>query len=142
MARKLHCAALETPSARRKIVISLKPLYTTVAAGVSLGYRRRKRGGGVWVLRCANGKGGSWTETFATADDIEAADGEHVLNFWQAAERGKRIARGTDGTDIGRPWTWAEAIDAYERDLATRGGSPRNAAMLRTTLPANLLSKP
>jgi len=48
---------------------------------ISLGYRRNL-GPGSWLVRCADGKGGAWTQGFSTADDFEDSDNEHVLDFW------------------------------------------------------------
>ena len=42
----------------------------------------RDVGPGSWVVRCADGKGGAWTQGFSTADDFEDSDNEHVLDFW------------------------------------------------------------
>ena len=105
-----------------------------------LGYRRTK-GAGTWVLECANGKGGEWQRAVGVADDYEDADGEHVLTFWQAAEKARSMVR---GTSTSAPLTWARAIDDYETDLKTRGGAISNAAHVRYHLkdvPA-LLDKP
>jgi len=84
MARRPRASRLETRTARLKLPIALKPHdFTSIAPGISLGYRRCK-GAGRWVVRVANGKGGMWTKTIAIADDHEDADGEHVLTFWAA----------------------------------------------------------
>ena len=83
------------------------------------------------MLRAADGKGGSWTKKVALADDYEAADGEHVLDFWQAQDKARKLARGSDA-DSGRPATVADAVDSYERDLVARGGSTANAGRIRS----------
>jgi hypothetical protein len=118
--------------------------FTNIATGQRLGYRRMKdpKAAGRWVLEVANGKGGEWQKVVGTADDFEAADGVHVLDFWQAAETARNLARGETG---GQPATWAQALDAYEKDLTARDGSPYNARQVKNHLDAlapALLKKP
>jgi integrase len=141
MARRPRSAQLETRAARLRLPVQRKPhAFTTIASGIALAYRRNQ-GAGTWVVRCADGKGGAWTKGFAIADDHEDADGEHVLDFWQAQDKARALARGNEA-DSGRPGTVAEAIDDYERDLVVRGGNPVNAQRLRRLLPPAILSKP
>jgi integrase len=98
-----------------------------ISPGIQLGYRRNK-GVGTWSAVCADGIGGQWIKRIALADDREDADGEIVMDFWQAGEAAKKLARAADGAtaaDGDRPLTVREAIEAYQRDLVARG---RNAA--------------
>src|SRR5215831_5874313 len=106
MPRRIRSAQFETRTARLKLPIAKRPHdFTEVSPGISLGYRRCKSAGR-WVARVADGHGGGWEKTFALADDHEDADGEHVLDFWQAAEAARRLARSrTEGTDSSRPGT-------------------------------------
>jgi integrase len=141
MARRPRASRLETRTARLKLPPRRKPHdYTTLAPGIALGYRRNQRAG-VWVVRVADGHGGAWTKNVALADDYEDADGEHVLTFWQAQDRARKLARGTDA-DSGRPATVAEALDDYERDLKARDGALFNARYVRRLLPPTLRAKP
>ena len=141
MARRPRASRLETRTNRLKLAVRLKPYeFTTIAPGIALGYRRNKAAG-TWVVRVANGKGGNWTKRVALADDFEDADGEHVLTFWQAQDKARRLARG-DKDGAGRPQTVAEAVDAYERDLIARGGSVANAGRIRKHLTSTLAAKP
>jgi len=125
MARKIRSAQLETRSARLRLPIAKKPVFIVIAKGIALGYRRNQ-GAGAWVARCSDGHGGSWTKAFAVADDHEDADGSHVLTFWEAQERARKLARGQDA-DTGRPVTVDEALTDYQHDLETRGANPANA---------------
>ena len=95
------------------------------------------------MVRAADGQGGNWTKAIGTADDFAEADGETVLDFWQAQDRARVISRGgRDGDgDEGRPATIAEALDRYEADLKTRGGDTGNVARVRAHLPAVLAGK-
>jgi hypothetical protein len=107
-----------------------------------LGYRRNKTAGS-WVVRAADGKGGNWTQAFAVADDFEDANGTEVLNFWQAQDRARVLARGGRDADedSGKPVTVAQVLDRYETDLRARGGDVYNAQRVRVHLPDVLASK-
>jgi integrase len=141
VARRPRSSQLETRTARLKLPIRGKPHdFTTIAPGVSLGYRRNRHGNGTWVVRTANGKGGNWTKRVADADDYEDSNGSDILNWWNAIEAARRVARGS--ADAGKPATWAQALDDYEADLRARNGDPINASRVRKHLPASLAAKP
>jgi hypothetical protein len=141
MARRPRASRLETRTARLKLKVRQKPYdFTTISPGIALGYRRN-RAAGTWVLRAADGHGGNWTKRVALADDFEEADGANVLTWWQAIEAARKLARGTD-TDINRPASLADAIDAYERDLIARGSNVANAQRIRKHITPTLASKP
>jgi integrase len=142
MARSTRSGKLETRTARLKSAVRKKPYFVTVAPGVGLGYRRNKTAGS-WVVRAADGKGGNWTQAFAVADDFEDANGTDVLNFWQAQDRARVLARGGRDADedSGKPVTVAQMIDRYETDLRARGGDVYNAQRVRVHLPDVLASK-
>ena len=93
MAPRLRSPTLETRTARLKLKVRRKPYFISVAPGISLGYRRNL-GPGSWLVRCADGKGGAWTQGFAIADDFEDADGNSVLEFWTAQTRAREQVRG------------------------------------------------
>ena len=66
-----------------------------------------------------------------------------MLDFWQAQETARALGRG-ERTGEGRsakPATVAEALDAYDADLRTRGADIGNVARVRMHLPAGLLDK-
>jgi integrase len=142
MARKIHSADIETRTARLKLPIAKKPIFVRASPGVGLGYRRN-RAGGTWVVRAADGRGGNWTRAFAIADDFEDANGSSVLDYWQAQDRARAIARSAASDELhgAEPATVAEAIDAYEADIKTRGGDLGNVARLRAHLPTKLGAK-
>src|SRR5215831_9165451 len=140
MARRPRAARLETRTARLKLVVRKKPYYfTSISAGIQLGYRRCK-GAGRWVVKVADGHGSYWTKRVAYADDHEDADGEHILSWWQAQDKARALARGKDAG--GRPATVAEALADYEADLIARSASPANACRVRYHLPPALAAKP
>jgi site-specific recombinase XerD len=140
MARRPRAARLETRTARLKLKFRKKPYdFTSISAGIQLGYRRCKDAGR-WVVKVADGHGSYWTKRVAYADDHENADGEHILTWWQAQDKARALARGKDAG--GRPATVAEALADYEADLIARSGSPANARRVRTLLPSTMLAKP
>ena len=131
MARKVRSWNLETRTSRLKLAPQRKPVFAKIAPGISLGYRRNA-GAGTWSVRAADGAGGSYLKRLAIADDHENANGETVLDFWQAQDRARALARG-DETKGDRPVTVAEAIDAFQTDLTARGASVKNASQVRST---------
>ncbi len=76
-----------------------------------------------WSVRCADGAGSSWIKAFGLADDHEEANGETVLDFWQAQIFARTVARGGDNS--GAPMTVAQAIDHYEVRPPGPRGRPR-----------------
>jgi integrase len=142
MARSARARKLETRTARLKLPVVKKPVFAKIGPRVGLGYRRNKTAG-TWVLRVADGKGGNWTKAIGSADDFEDADGNDTLDFWQAQDRARVIARvGRDGDgDDGKPVTVSRALDRYEADLKTRGGDVANVARVRLHLKEPLAGK-
>jgi integrase len=139
MAPKLRAPKIETRTTRLALPRRRAPYgLVNIGRGIRLGYRRCKHAG-TWVLEAADGRGNEWQSRVGTADDLEDADGEFVLSFWQAADKARAMARGTE--DNGRPVTVAEALDAYALDLKVRGGLPANAERVRYHLPPALAAK-
>ena len=121
MARSIRSSTLETRASRLRLPVARKPIYVKVASGVGLGYRRN-RTAGTWVARVADGKGANWTKAIANADDFEEANGELILDFWQAQEKARTLGHVAGGEDeFVKPATVAEAVESYEGDLRTRG---------------------
>lgn len=142
MARHNRASNLESRSVRLKLPVAKKPVFTRIADGVGLGYRRNQTAG-LWVVRVADGKGKNWTKGIAAADDFEDANGGSVLDFWQAQDRARVIARvgkDRDGDD-GKLVTVKQALDRYETDLKARGGDLANVARVRLHLSDTLATK-
>src|SRR5262245_48322195 len=129
---------LESATRRRKLPIRKKPFYQRIATGCQLGYRRNSNGVGSWSVRVHRG-GIAWLKKIGDADDLEAADGEHVLSFWQAVSKARELARpdhGMHGADSSAAQlTVRDAIDLYSSDLQARGGEEYNAQWLRVRVP-------
>jgi integrase len=134
---------LESATSRRKLPIRKKPYQVRLAPGIALAYRRNA-GPGTWSVRCSDGCGSEWLKKIGLADDLEPAAPPHVLSYWQAQEAARKLARRLPGevVDESRPLTMAEALNAYEKDLKTRGASKYNANRVRRHLTSVLLSKP
>ncbi len=139
MARAIRSSTLETRSARLRLPVSVKPTFVRVAKGLGLGYRRNKSGG-VWVMRVADGKRSSWVRTIGAADDFAEADGDDVLNFWEAQDKVRSLAR-ADRVGTAEPITVAHALDAYEADLKTRGADVANVQRIRAHMTNGLADK-
>jgi integrase len=135
MARSVRKAGLETRTARLKLPVSRKPVFIRIAPGLSLGYRRNQIAG-TWVLRVADGKGGAATRAIGTADDFAEADGT-VLDFWQAQEKAKSVAGGSEGSDIAKPLTVKRAAEVYLAVLEAK--NPRTARDTRGRLKLHFL---
>ena len=127
---------LDSKTARLKLKPRKKPYTNRIAAGIRLAYRRNE-GPGTWSVL---GGGGTWLRQFAIADDLEPADGHTILDYWQAIERARDLARAKDA-DSGKPITVAEALAAYAVDLVARGSRAYNAERARIHLPKALAGK-
>lgn len=132
MARSIRATKLENRTNRLKLPVAKKPVFQRIDDGISLGYRRNETAG-TWVLRVADGKGGSSTKAIGTADDYEDADGVRVFTFWQAQDRAKELARPVH-TDApaGMPITVKVAVEDYLAWLAVKNA--RTAADTRRRL--------
>jgi hypothetical protein len=64
----------------------------------------RAKAAGTWVVRVADGRGGFWTKAIGFADDHDEADGHRFLDFWQAQERAKTVARRESGAPGAERW--------------------------------------
>ena len=144
MARKVRNSLLESRSARLKLAVRRKPYSgSSLGRGMALLYRRNKTNGS-WVAKVSDGHGTYWTKAFAEADDFDASDGKTILDFYQAQDVAKSLARRQpdDVGDDSRPATVGEALDGYEADLTARNASIYNAKHPRSHLTSVLLSKP
>ena len=139
---KPRAGKLETATARRRLEVRKKPFWMTISPGIGLGYRRNA-GPGTWSVRSTNSDGADWIKRIGLADDLEPADGKHVLIYWQAIDVARALARRQPGADdVSRPVTVSEALDRYQRDLESRGADVQNANRVRRHLPPTLATKP
>jgi integrase len=116
MAKSIRSNPLETRTNRLKLPVAWKPTFVKIGAGLSLGYRRNQTAG-TWVLRIADGKGGSSTRAIGHADDFSDADGQNFLTFFQAQNTARRLAEQPIAV---KPLTVGEATANYLVVLETR----------------------
>jgi integrase len=134
MPRRTRSVPLENRTNRLRLSPRKKPYSLLLAPNIHLCYRRNK-GPGTWSVDYPGG-----LKRFALADDHEDANGETVLNFWQAQNKARELARVGEGSTE-RLADVAGAIDNYETDLAARGGRKYNATQLRLHVPEMLMNK-
>jgi integrase len=135
MARRTRSANLENRSSRLRLQPRKKPYNAQIAPRIALTYRRNK-GPGVWSVKAPFG-----LKKFALADDFEDANGETVMDYWQALEKARTLARAGEGSSDSLI-TVQEATDNYQADLAARGAEKGNATQIRRNLTDTLASKP
>jgi integrase len=138
MARMVRNSVLETRSNRLKLRVAKKPNFVRIGPGLSLGYRRNQTAG-TWVLRVADGRGGSYTEAIGFADDHDEPDGHQFLDYWQAQERAKITARRQGGVPGAEPLTVRLAAETYLDWLTAKNA--RTAADTRGRLKRHFLPK-
>ena len=91
MARNTRSTKLETRSARLRLPIAKKPVFLKLSPGLHLGYRRNQTAG-TWVVRRIDG-GKDWTTRLGEADDFEDANSNAILDYWQAQDKARTLAR-------------------------------------------------
>jgi integrase len=133
---------LQTPTARKRLAPRGKPYKIRLLPGVHLGYRAAQSGTGSWIVIAADGKGGYWTDAFAHADDQQEADGQKILDYEQAANRCRALARGDANAAADKPASISDALASYEADLVGRGKSDYNATWVKVHLPPALAAQP
>jgi integrase len=149
MARKVRKSGLETRTARLKRPVAKKPEFVKIGMGISLGYRRNITAG-AWMVRVSDGKRANWIKAVGQADDYDDANGTSILDYWQAQDLAKDVARIGKEARTGKeaapapdkPTTLRSAIDQYEADLKTRGGDVGNAVRVRRHLGDKVADKP
>jgi integrase len=140
MPRNARATRLETRTARLKLPVARKPYWAKLGHGFAVGYRRNQTAGS-WSVRVADGKGGHWIRAIGTADDFDEADGDVILDFWQAQDRARTIALGARHDHAGKLVTVRGAVDAYRANLEARGADVGNANRILGHLPDTLAGK-
>ena len=144
MARTVRDTNLETRAARLRLTPRRKPYWRVLEAGLHLGYRRTKEGGGSWVARRFIGEGRYSETKIGTADDLQDADGVALHSFGQAQEEARKWWRGEQRRALGHApedgsLTVAKILEPYFFDRERRGSKglakDRSAATARI-LPA------
>ena len=145
---RMRSSALEYPTTRLRLPPRGLPYGgPTLARGIKLSYRRNAKGAGTWVVRVANSsltgaaraKAPYWTKAVGLADDYDPANGADVLDYGQAQDKAKLLARGESAA--GRPVTVDEALTRYAADLASRRADPANERRVRFHMTPALASR-
>ncbi len=137
MAGKVKLLKIDTREARAKLAARGQPYYVEVLSGLHIGYRKGARRG-VWVTRRWVGDRYEVETLDGVADDVEPADGEHVLSFDQARRAALKMADEAAKEAKGHaqcrrtkapPYTVADAVENYLSylDRETKSG-PRSRA--------------
>jgi integrase len=125
------------------------PYNAAIGKRDAIAYRRLKGKDGTWHWRRYVGdqnpeRDYEWTY-LGDADDLSPADGDRVLDFWQAQDRAREIiaerAKSSPEAD-GKIITVAVALDRYKADLEVRGADVDNVARVRTHLKDALAERP
>lgn len=136
---RISNSILEDRTNRLKLAVRRKPYFVKIGkGGASLGYRRNVAAGS-WLVRWADGKGGSNQQVFGTADDFDGG-----MDFWAAHSKAQELApaAAVDHLNLGKPVTVAEALDDYQRDLELRGGLSAHVERVRKSAASTLLNQP
>ncbi|MCK1447762.1 site-specific integrase [Bradyrhizobium sp. 2] len=146
-AAKTTSGQLQSPTARLKLGTQARAYFVKIADGAWLGYRKPFSGPGSWVVRSGGSDGKGWERTLWRADDNSLkADGEKVLNFWQAKSKAQAMTGRKPGIDTpmadGAPITLDDATKIHEADLLRRGSNVHNSRRARPHLTEAQLSKP
>jgi integrase len=121
MSKTVRERKLDSPAARAKLKASGKPYWRSIDPGLHLGYRKGLTGG-VWVFRRYLGNEKYKVETIGPADDHSAANGDTVLDFFQAQRKARQIyAYAKAPATVQGPLTVSTAMEAYFERLAHEG---------------------
>jgi integrase len=121
MSKTVRERTMDSAAARAKLKASGKPYWRCIDPGMHLGYRKGLSGG-KWVLRRYLGDEKYIVETIGAADDHSPADGDTVLDFFQAQRRARDItAKAKTPASPQGPLTVEAALDAYFERLEHEG---------------------
>jgi len=107
---------IESRTSRRRLKPRQKAYYTQIDRGVALGYRRGKgQPVGRWRVRVYVGEKKYVKKSLGLADDTTTADGKTILDFYQAQDQARTVAKGIVKGDrvTLRPVTVADGMNDY-----------------------------
>lgn len=113
MARSKRSTRLDSRTGRLKLAINARE-FLTIGKGLALGYRRTEAGYGTWQARVWNGSKYLY-QNLGRADDFQDADGQEVLDFYQAQGSAREFFDRAKSGLIGsrEDMTVNEAADLY-----------------------------
>ena len=109
MPRSSEHSATELGSrkARQRLPVQVHPYFTHVSSGLSLGYRRGKRGG-TWIARAHDTEHGYRFSPLGTANDLSEAVG---ISFQAAQDAARRWQEGLAHLDAGEASTGPYTVE-------------------------------
>jgi integrase len=141
MARTLQDAKLDTRAARLRLRKRREPYWRSISEGLAIGYRKGVKGG-TWIGKHYSAEHGRRFCAVGTADDVADADGEHVLSFSQAQEKGRKwfanLARHDRGEHRSGPYTVRDCLEDYTAWLQ---GHRKTAGDARYRIEAHIAPK-
>jgi integrase len=148
MPTQLKNHLLQHASNRLALPVAAEPVWQRIGEGISLGYRRTTSSGR-WCVRGTKGDGTYWKKAFADADDHQAANGATILDYWQAQDKAREVARGAptaaaanaEQAQAQAPITVAQALDGYLADLKARNGDVENILKVKRDLTPALANR-
>ncbi|SFP94754.1 hypothetical protein SAMN05216330_112139 [Bradyrhizobium sp. Ghvi] len=135
MARRTRSTPLETRTNRLKLEIRKRAYGVRIAPRLHLLYRRCK-GPGTWSYRK-----GDLVRRFAIADDHEDGNNNTIMDYWQALEQAKKLARVNEGSTRKHPIKVGEVVQPYGKALEVNGQRKYNATQLDRHLTEQLKAK-
>jgi integrase len=132
---------LETRTARRRLKAQHKPYYLRIGRSVYLSYRRGVgQPEGRWGIRTYAGDKRYKEKSFAIADDVQDSNGRTVLDFDEAQDRARVLAKGFmigDQTNLGTT-TVSNAMEEYAEWLTEHR---KSADQTKCTIKAHIKPK-
>ena len=135
MARSQRSGKLETRTARLKLPQGARE-FLTIGKGLALGYRRTEGEYGTWQARVWDGSRYHY-QNLGRADDFQDANGEGVLDFYQAQGAARAmyedVLRG--GAPTQKDVTVQQAADRYLQwfRVHRKGVAMAESAVARTS---------
>src|SRR5262249_58978465 len=124
MPRKVKSRELDSREARSRLTARGMPYYKSLDQKLHLGYRRIKGKAGTWWARHYLGNQEYDVEPIGVADDLSAADGVEILDFWQAQDRARKSMAARVQAAAGKttgPYTVSNALEDYLTWLESEG---------------------
>lgn len=138
MARRIQAAKFDTRSARLRLTARAEPYWTKIGRGLALGYRRTRTAVGTWTARRYDPTAEKpfTYRPLGPADDIDEANGETILSFFQAQDQARAwaTARPERSAPIPGMITVGEACDSYcdYLDVERKSGADTRRRLKRT----------
>jgi integrase len=130
MPRKVKDRNLDSREARERLKPRGMPYYRSLDKKLHLGYRRLPKGkAGTWWARHYMGERQYEVEGLGVADDLSAADGTEILDFWQAQAKARERMTARTHAAAGKtgPLTVRDVVEEYLQFLETNRKSAYDA---------------